>query len=489
MPGECARHEHEQGVEEEQGRDRRDPVPTRCHAQQRTPHRDVVTTEGDGDEDGRERTAPRCCSDLGGTAPRVDGEGQGRNGEDGHGVQRQNCQHGAHGQRHTNETNDTPPLGDTEPPVLRAGRHDQLGGEGEGVIEHCAEKDSRHHQHDTQHTVTVVGAPRGSIESMVSAVLPPTSAQLAEAREIVSRHLSPTPTVSLSLRGRSVWAKLESLQPVGSFKVRGALVAVAKALEANARAAVITSSAGNHGLGVAYASTLLGARATVVVPENASALKVEKILAYPVELIQHGSSYDEAQAHALALADTRGEQYISPFNHTWVIAGQATIVDELVAQAPSLTHLVVPVGGGGLISGVLLGLADRGRSDIRVTGVQPANSAAMYHVLRGKLNAEVEHLDTIADGLAGGGDDGAATNDILAANQTPLVLVPEPILRAAVREALEVNGLVLEASAAIAYGAITHHLVDVEDETVGFVASGRNITPSLVRDILQEPLL
>jgi threonine dehydratase len=170
-----------------------------------------------------------------------------------------------------------------------------------------------------------------------------------------------------------------------------------------------------------------------------------------------------------------------------VIAGQATIIDELLEQAPEITQLVVPVGGGGLIAGVLLALADHGRTDISVTGVQPENSAAMYHVLRGMTNAEVEHHDTIADGLAGGGDDGAATNEVLADTQTPLVLVPEPIIRAAVREVVEVNGLVLEGSAAIAYGAIAHGLIDERPGAIGFIASGRNITASVVRELLDEP--
>jgi len=178
---------------------------------------------------------------------------------------------------------------------------------------------------------------------------------------------------------------------------------------------------------------------------------------------------------------------VSPFNHTWVIAGQATIMDEFLVQVPDLEHLVVPVGGGGLLAGVLLALDDHGRRDVVVTGVQPVESAAMYHVLRGARNAEVIHHDTIADGLAGGGDDGAATNDVIARHGTPLVLVPEALIRSGVREALEKNGLVLEGSATTAYAAITHDLIGDATRRVGFLATGRNITPALVRELLDEP--
>ena len=321
---------------------------------------------------------------------------------------------------------------------------------------------------------------------MIRDVLAPTSEQLEAARRIVADHLVATPTVTLTLGGRRVLAKLESLQITGSFKVRGALSAVDAARRADAHGAVITSSAGNHGLGIAHASTLLGVHATVVVPLNASAVKVRKLRRYDIELIQHGSSYDEAQAYALQVADERSIRYISPFNDADVIAGQATVFDEMLRQAPELEHLVVPVGGGGLISGVLMSRAEHDRSDIRVTGVQPTESAALYHVLRGARMDEVEHRSTIADGLAGGGDEGAITNELVARHHVPLVLVPEVEIRRAVREAAENNGLVLEGSASTAYAAITNDRVVDTTSRIGFLASGRNIAHELLIELLGE---
>jgi threonine dehydratase len=207
-----------------------------------------------------------------------------------------------------------------------------------------------------------------------------------------------------------------------------------------------------------------------------------------IELIQFGSSFDEAQAHALALAEERSIRFISPFNNSDVIAGQSTAFDEILMQAPELEHLVVSVGGGGLLSGVLISRDAHDRSDIRITGVQPTESAALYHVLRGATMAEVVHHPTIADGLAGGGDDGSVTNDLIASHHVPLVLVPEIDIRRAVREAAENNGIVIEGSASVSYAAITSDLVDDATSRIGFIASGRNISLELLLEILQEPL-
>src|SRR5487761_1388749 len=148
---------------------------------------------------------------------------------------------------------------------------------------------------------------------MIRHVLPPTSEQLDAARRVVADHLAPTPTVTIALRDRPVSAKLESLQVTGAFKIRGALAAVDAARRDDPHGAVVTASAGNHGLGIAYASSVLGVPATVVVPANASAAKVKKLGNYMIELIQFGSSFDEAQAHALALAEERSIRFISPF--------------------------------------------------------------------------------------------------------------------------------------------------------------------------------
>lgn len=321
---------------------------------------------------------------------------------------------------------------------------------------------------------------------MARTVLPPTSDTVAAAREVIARYLTPTPTVTLSLRGRPVLTKMETINPTGAFKVRGALAAVHATMASDPRGAVITSSAGNHGLGVAYAAQLLDARATVVVPASASAAKVNKLRQYPIELIQWGSSYDEAQAYALELSESRGLHFVSPFNDPHVVSGQSTVFAEMLEQAPVLEHLVVSVGGGGLVSGCILARDMANRRDVRITGVQPENSAALYHVVRGTAMADVQHQPTIADGLAGGGDEGAITNDMVRENNVPLVLIAERHIRAAVRECLEETGLVMEGSATASYAAITENYIADTTSRVGFIACGRNIALDLLREILAE---
>jgi len=321
---------------------------------------------------------------------------------------------------------------------------------------------------------------------MIRQVLPPTSEQIEAARRVIADHLTPTPIATLWVRERPVVAKLEGLQLTGSFKVRGGLAAVDAARRDDATGAVVTASAGNHGLGIAHAATTLGVAATVVVPANASMAKVDKLRRYEIELIQHGSSYDDAQAYAKEIAMERSIRYISAFNDPDVIAGQSTAFDELLDQCGDLEHLVVPVGGGGLISGVLISRDEHARTDVRVTGAQPERSHAMYDVLHGVASSDVVHFATIADGLAGGGDDGSVTNDIIAAHAVPLVLVPEAAIRNAVRDATETSGVVLEGAAATAYAAIAEHLIDDATSKVGFIASGRNIAGDLLRELLSE---
>jgi len=326
------------------------------------------------------------------------------------------------------------------------------------------------------------------MDRMSGLVTPPSHEQLERARAVVADHLIPTPTVTLIVRGRPVYAKLESLQVTGSFKIRGALAALDATHRSDPSGAVITASAGNHGLGIAHASSLLGVRATVVVPVNASVAKVKKLATYDIELIQHGTTFDEAQDFAVSLGKERSIHYVSPFNDSDVIAGQSTMFDEMLHQAQDIEHVVVSVGGGGLISGTLVSRDAQGRSDIRVTGVQPEESAALYHVLRGATMNEVEHRFTIADGLAGGGDDGAITNELVAKSGIELVLVPEIEIRQAVREIAEVNGLIMEGSAAASYAAITANHVDDLTSRIGFIASGRNISHELLVELLSEPV-
>ena len=282
---------------------------------------------------------------------------------------------------------------------------------------------------------------------------------------------------------------MDSLQPVGSFKIRGALAAIADSLRQDPHGAVIASSAGNHGLGIAHAATLLGATATVVVPGNASAAKVAKLKTYDITLIQYGDTYDEAQEHAHALADAHSLHFLSPFNDPNVVAGQATCFDELLAQVPDIEEVVVPIGGGGLMAGCLVSRTANLRHDVKITGVQAENWAAMYHYLNGVAPDDIPHANTIADGLAGGVVEGAVTNALIEENKIDITLVPEASVRRGVAEALRDNGILLEGSSSVGYAALAEQLIDTADRRVAFIASGRNIADALLREILAETAL
>ena len=188
----------------------------------------------------------------------------------------------------------------------------------------------------------------------------PVPAHREAAWKAVRRFLAVTPVVGMAQLGPSVSVKVETLQPTGSFKVRGGLAAVSATLEQDPGRAVVASSAGNHGLGLAFAASKLGATVTVVVPTGASAAKVSALQQFDVRLVLHGEGYREAETHALELAASEGSRYVSPYNDPDVIAGQATLARELVEQVPDLGTVVVPCGGGGLLAGVILGLEGHG---------------------------------------------------------------------------------------------------------------------------------
>jgi threonine dehydratase len=301
----------------------------------------------------------------------------------------------------------------------------------------------------------------------------PTVDEVVAARDVIDRHLAPTPLIRSATLG-SVALKLESMQPTGSFKVRGALVAVAR----EHTQPLVTASAGNHGLGVAYAATKYGASATIVIPTNASPVKRAALESFAVELVAAGTSYDEAEAHALELAAV-GAHFISPYNDPDTIAGQGTIALELFEQMPEVRQIIVPIGGGGLISGI--GLASTLRNDVRVIGVQAASSAAMVAALDGVSTIAVQ--PTLADGLAGNLEDGTITIELTRRHVADIVTVTEEEIERAIAFLSSEHGLVAEGSAAVGVAALLHDKVPAHEPTA-VILSGRNIARSTYVDIL-----
>ena len=286
-----------------------------------------------------------------------------------------------------------------------------------------------------------------------------------------------TPLVASS-RDRT-WLKVETLQPTGSFKVRGALAALS-ALPPGVRA--ITASAGNHALGVADAARRLGVPATVVVPETASPAKLAALRAFDVEVVRRGDTYDAAEDQALALAE-QGGVYVSPYNDPLVIAGQATLGRELeIQRPPGRLTVVCGVGGGGLCAG--LALWAQGRPGTRVVGVEAAASRAVSAAVSAGGIVEVEVRPTLADGLAGNLERGAVTWQVIRAAGVPILAVSEEQIAGAMRWAFTQVGLVLEGAGAVPLAAVLAGLVPNDGEIV-VVLSGRHVGAAQYAAVLQ----
>jgi threonine dehydratase len=316
-------------------------------------------------------------------------------------------------------------------------------------------------------------------------VAQPRKAHQDAAWDVVRRYLAVTPVVSAPQLGESVSLKIETFQPTGSFKVRGGLAAVAATLASDPAREVVGASAGNHGLGLAYAAAKLGAKVTVIVPRLASAAKVSALQQFDVRLVLHGEGYSEAEAHAMDLAAREGGKYVSPYNDPDVIAGQGTIARELLEQVPNLGTVVVPVGGGGLVAGISLGLAD---TDVRVIGVESEASPSMSAAVAAGGIVPITVEPTLADGLAGNLEAGAVTVEIALQNGVEVLTVSEADIRSAMAYSAQKMGLVLEGAGAVGVAAVRAGLVPPGrdgGETV-VILSGRNIAPSLLEEVLHS---
>ena len=309
----------------------------------------------------------------------------------------------------------------------------------------------------------------------------PTAGDVVAARDVIARHLEVTPVVRNPALGPNIVLKLETLQPTGSFKVRGGLVAVAKAIARDHATPLVTASAGNHGLGVAFAATAYGATATVVVPENASAPKRAALERFNVALVAKGSSYDEAEAHALALAD-EGAVFLSPYNDPDTIAGQGTVALELFDQVPDLRTIVVPIGGGGLISGV--GLAATLQPGVQVIGVEAGASPAMLAALDDGGATPIVVRPTLADGLAGNLEAGSVTIDLVRRHVADIVSVTEEEIIDAIRFLAREHGLIVEGSGVVGVAALLHGHVALDEGTTAVLLTGRNIAASVLSELL-----
>ena len=305
--------------------------------------------------------------------------------------------------------------------------------------------------------------------------LGPTLAEIHEARARIATIARRTP-LERSALGANIFLKLECWQPSRSFKIRGAVNAVAMLTDEERARGIVTASAGNHGAAVALAAVKLGAKATVFAPANAPESKLYRIRAFGAALNTESSDYDSAEIAAIDHADKTGAVFIHAYSDRNVVAGQGTIGLELLEQLPDVANVIVPVGGGGLIAGI--GIAMPG---VRVIGVQSTETRAMYDAFQAGHVTECEVTPTLADGLAGAVDEKslARAQSVVA----DMLLVDEQAIPAAIRWLYNRDGVVAEGSAAVAAAAVMQCVVEAEEPTV-LIITGGNIDGSKLANIL-----
>ena len=313
---------------------------------------------------------------------------------------------------------------------------------------------------------------------------------IARARERIANEVPETPLVpsfALSDRlGCDVRLKLETLQPTGAFKLRGATNKLLSLTDQERARGVVAISSGNHGRGVAYAARALGVRAVVCMSRLVPRNKVEGIRALGAEVRIVGESQDDAEEEALRLMREQGLVYAHPFDDREVIAGQGTIGLELLEQMPGIDTAIVPLSGGGLIGGVALALKSV-RPEIRVVGVSMARGAAMAACLEAGKPIFVEELPTLADALGGGiGLDNKLTFDLVRDLVDHVALLREAQIADAMRHLFWHEQLITEGAGAVGVGALLNEKVPELGERVAIVISGRNIDMESFFEIVAE---
>lgn len=284
------------------------------------------------------------------------------------------------------------------------------------------------------------------------------------------------------MAGGSTWLKCENLQRTGSFKIRGAYNRIARLTPEQRSRGVVAASAGNHAQGVALGASLLGVHSTVFMPAGAPLPKVEATRKYGANVVLGGLVYDEAYAEAVTFAEEHGAVMVHPFDHPDVIAGQGTIALELFEQVPDVRTIVVPIGGGGLVSGIAAA-ARALRPDIRIIGAEPAGAATLRRSLDAGQVITLPELSTMADGLAAkrAGD---LTFEYVRQLVDDVVLVTEEEIARALLLMTERARLLLEPAAGVAVAAVMTQRSPMTFPAV-VIGSGGNIDPLLMLRVIR----
>ncbi len=310
-----------------------------------------------------------------------------------------------------------------------------------------------------------------------------------EASEVVKRVTLETKLVYsdyLSAQtGNKVYLKPENMQFTGAYKVRGAYYAMSTLSEEQRMKGVITASAGNHAQGVAYAAKSYGVKATIVMPTTTPLMKVNRTKSYGAEVVLYGDVYDEACAKAYELAEENGYTFIHPFNDLTVATGQGTIAMEIFKELPLVDYILVPIGGGGLATGVST-LAKLLNPKIRVIGVEPAGANCMQESLKEGKVVTLPGVNTIADGTAVK-TPGDKLFPYIQQNLDDIITVKDEELVGAFLDMVENHKMVVENSGLLTVAAIKH--LEVKDKKVVAILSGGNMDIITMSSVVQQGLI
>ena len=287
-----------------------------------------------------------------------------------------------------------------------------------------------------------------------------------------------------AITGADVWLKFENLQFTAAYKERGALNAMLQLDSERANRGVIAASAGNHAQGLSYHGGRLGIPVTIVMPQTTPMVKVMQTESVGGTVVLYGESFDEAYAHARRLETELGLTFVHPFDDPQVAAGQGTVALEMLEDVPEIDTLAIPVGGGGLASGMST-IARAIRPDIRLIGVEAELFPSMYNLLKG--DALPVGGDTLAEGIAVA-EPGKFTSRVLANLLDDFVLVTEPQLESALALLLQIEKTVVEGAGAAGLAAVIAHRHLFEGRKVGIVLCGGNIDTRLLANVLLRDL-
>ena len=310
-----------------------------------------------------------------------------------------------------------------------------------------------------------------------------------EAAEIVKQVTQETKQVKSSyfseLTGNKVFFKPENMQRTGAYKVRGAYYKISTLSDEERGKGLITASAGNHAQGVAYAAHKYGVKAVIVMPTTTPLIKVERTKGYGAEVILHGDVYDEACAYALELAEEKGYTFIHPFDDPAVATGQGTIAMEIIQELPLVDYILVPIGGGGLATGVST-LAKLLNPHIKVIGVEPAGAACMKASLEKGEVVTLPHVNTIADGTAVQ-TPGSHIFPYIQENLDEIITVEDDELIVAFLDMVENHKMIVENSGLLTVAALRH--LDFKNKKVVSILSGGNMDVITMSSVVQHGLI